>query len=77
VAHAGENAKSPASVGISSLSSQANLPDLLVVVILFILLDFFILVLDIVVIEVVVVRWKEQVKREGSPHGLRDAGPCG
>jgi hypothetical protein len=61
VAHAGKNAKSPASVGISSLSSQANLPDLLVVVIFFILLDFLVFILEILVIEVVVVGGKQAI----------------
>jgi hypothetical protein len=48
--------KSSASVGISSPSSQANLPDLLLPLIFFILLDFLVVILEVVVFEVVVIR---------------------
>ncbi len=52
VAHAGERPESSASVGISSLSSQANLPHLVVLAIPFIVFDFFAFVLDILVVGV-------------------------
>jgi hypothetical protein len=75
VAHAGANAKSPASVGISSPSSQANLPDLLIRVIFFILFDFFLVFLEILVIGIVVFGRRSELKRRVSAHERQGFGP--
>jgi hypothetical protein len=58
VAHAGER-KSSASVGTSCRSSQANLPDLLVLIILVIFIDFLVIFVQIIIVRVVV--WRLEI----------------
>jgi hypothetical protein len=75
VAHAGEEPESSASVGISSLSSQANLPRFLFLVILFFFIDFLVLFVEIVVVEVVVIGWMEEVIERHSVRNCQGVGP--
>jgi hypothetical protein len=73
VAHAAKNAKNPAKCRDFFPVKSSDLPDFLLLVIVFIVLDFLVIVLDIVIVGIVVGGWRSRLKRWHDAHGIKDS----